>query len=1139
MKETLSLLFALFCSMFLAAESFPECSDAREWNLVQADKRSQRLLPPQSGNGFLLELDESVFPYAELQLKKARRLPELREGEFLLTVTLEKPEAIRSFSLRLTDRDKEFFQFPQQPVRLVRGKNRILFRIGENEQKTSWGRKGKTNRKIDYPLSLAGITCRVRPGFGNQRVQIHSLELNPETARQTTMEQPFLFFDNRSRFTLSGRNSVLEQTPDGLLLRMKGKSVTLKEHKWSLRPWTAPRQIVFHGKVRKGSGTLRLDCIAGKKKSIRLGTTFSPDSDTLTLNITGENSEIRFQKLTILSETPETEILFRSAVIRSAATAAEAIRFDVETGNELHILKEGEEKKLAFRCTNTSPLKLSGRGNLILRDFFGKELRKEFSFSLRPGESRTIPVQLPRLAFGIWQAEAQITTAKPQSTATHRTTFAFLRPAGPTPEHPGEQDFLFGICTHTSRWAQHDRKLEAEAAGICGAKIIRTNSHWHSIQPRENVWNYQDFDELVKLFGEQGIQLQAGFGYGARWAAPESTRNSRKWTDWHRAMPNLDAWRKYVSTTAARYRESIRYWEVWNEPDLYSFAHFGAEDYAKLLKSAWEEVKKVNPRAIVMNGGFASVRPMGNPKKDNVQFQKEILRNCRGYYDLHAHHEHSNFPVYVSVIDSLLLPMRKETGADAVPWYANETAISSASSGENMQALTLFKKLIFSWSRGAVGYTWYDLRNDGCDPYNAEHHYGMMTLDFHPKPIYPVYNALAAVYGKARFVEQRQIGRDLYLFLFRRGKDLLAAAWNEQNNPANLPFIFQTDAQAAEQIDIMGNSAPIKLSDGTGIFTVGAIPATLRLKGATRVAFPGAVVEASAPQAAIRGKTVPLALKLRNPLKQALNFQFELMPSPLFRSEKRRFQCQLAGESEQTITHKLIISPELPGDFQRKFYIRLRFAIPTLKSTGTIDLPFQQAIHIPADSRRTGADFVLDQPSQTFSFWEGQPSKAHLLWQGKQDLSAEIFLKLKEKSLQLTIDVRDDLHCQPESGRFVWRGDNIQFSLTLPDQAGSWEIGLTRLKSGDNETFVWHTPAGFDAEKCASEILLHTERKGDHTIYQAEIPLATLRTAPATMRRGVRFNLLINDNDGECRKGGLQIVPQLKNAERHPLVVFE
>lgn len=1139
MKRTILLILTAVCTLLVAAESFPEFSGTTGWNLIQADKRSQKLLPRRNGGGLLLEIDEGVFPYAELHLKKPRRLGEFQEAEFILTVTLEKPEAIRSFSLRLTDKERETFQFPMQPVRLVKGENRIHFRAGEAVQKTSWGRKGKANRKIDFPVSLTGITCRIRPDFGRQQIQIHSLELCDESNRQTTAEQPFLSFDDCSRFTITGRNSVLEQTPEGLLLRMKGKSVTLREHKWSLLPWTAPRRIVFRVDVRKGSGTLRLDGIAGKKKSIRLGTSFSPGNNTLTLNITGENSAVRFQTLTISSETPETEILFRSAVLRSAASAAEAIRFDVETGNELHILKAGEEEKLAFRCTNTSPLKLSGRGNLILRDFFGQEIRREFSFSLRPSESKPISVQLPRLAFGIWQAEARITTAAPQSAATHRTTFACLRPAGPTPEKIEDQDFLFGICTHTSRWAPRDRKLEAEAAGVCGAKIIRTKSHWHSIQPRENVWNYQDFDELVKLFGEQGIQLQAGFGYGTRWAAPESTRNSRKWTDWHRAMPDLDAWRKYVSTTAARYRDRIRYWEVWNEPDLYSFAHFSAEDYAGLLRSAWEEVKKVNPQAVVMNGGFASVRPMGNPEKDNVQFQREILKTCRGFYDLHAHHEHSSFPVYAAAIDSLLLPMRKETGADAVPWYANETAISSSSCGENVQAVTLFKKLLFSWSRGAVGYTWYNLRDDGCDPYNSEHHYGMMTLDFHPKAIYPVYNALAGLYGKARFMEQRKIGRNLYLFLFRRGNDLLAAAWNEQNNAADLPFIFQTDARSAERIDIMGNSAEIQLSNGTGIFTIGAVPGTLLLKHASKISFPGAVVEASAPRAAIRGRTVPLALKLRNPLKKPLDFQFELQPSPFFRPAMRQFQSRLNGESEQTITRSLAIAPDLPNDLQRNFHIRLHFRIPALKSSGTIDLPFQQAVHIPAESRRTGADFILDRQSQTFSFWEGQPAKAYLLWQGKQDLSAEISLGLTEKDLQLRINVRDDIHFQPESGRFVWKGDNIQFALTIPGQAGTWEIGLTRLNSGRSETFIWHAPAGFDPAKCASEILLHTERKEDRTIYQAEIPLAALGATRQIMRQGIRFNLLINDNDGECRKGGLQIVPQLRNAERHPFIVFE
>ena len=67
------------------------------------------------------------------------------------------------------------------------------------------------------------------------------------------------------------------------------------------------------------------------------------------------------------------------------------------------------------------------------------------------------------------------------------------------------------------------------------------------------------------------------------------------------------------------------------------------------------------------------------------------------------------------VVDERFLPMRRETGT-TVPWYSNETAIHSLNGAERNQALTLFKKLIFAWSRGAIGYTWYDLRNDGFDP---------------------------------------------------------------------------------------------------------------------------------------------------------------------------------------------------------------------------------------------------------------------------------------------------------------------------------------------------------------------------------------------------------------------------------------
>ena len=60
-------------------------------------------------------------------------------------------------------------------------------------------------------------------------------------------------------------------------------------------------------------------------------------------------------------------------------------------------------------------------------------------------------------------------------------------------------------------------------------------------------------------------------------------------------MPDLDAWREYVRTVADRYRGRIRYWEVWNEPDLGGFNQMSLEEYVQLQKATYEELS--TPRA--------------------------------------------------------------------------------------------------------------------------------------------------------------------------------------------------------------------------------------------------------------------------------------------------------------------------------------------------------------------------------------------------------------------------------------------------------------------------------------------------------------------------------------------------------------
>ena len=223
------------------------------------------------------------------------------------------------------------------------------------------------------------------------------------------------------------------------------------------------------------------------------------------------------------------------------------------------------------------------------RHFSGKTARESFRTALKPGESRSFFPKFRPDLLGHWDVEATVRNAE----ASNRTvrSFAYLRPAGPTPGlAPG---FLFSICTHSGRWSIMEQLLEAEAAATCGAKVIRDSVEWGSLQPERDVWNWERMDFLVNLYSALGIEHQALFAFTAKWAAPLEAQQSRNWLDWNRCAPDLDAWRTYVRTMAERYRGRIRYWEVWNEPDLPGFNKMSLDEYVALQKATYEEVKRL------------------------------------------------------------------------------------------------------------------------------------------------------------------------------------------------------------------------------------------------------------------------------------------------------------------------------------------------------------------------------------------------------------------------------------------------------------------------------------------------------------------------------------------------------------------
>ena len=125
----------------------------------------------------------------------------------------------------------------------------------------------------------------------------------------------------------------------------------------------------------------------------------------------------------------------------------------------------------------------------------------------------------------------------------------------------------------------------------------------------------------VELAKKENINVLPILDYDVPWATP--------------AWKHLDLWSNYVRNLVTRY-PLLRYWEVWNEPNLQGADQSAA--YAELLIRTAEAVRKVDPEAVIIGFGLSRMP---------VDFTGKVLdilreRNKLGlidYVSFHPYHE--------------------------------------------------------------------------------------------------------------------------------------------------------------------------------------------------------------------------------------------------------------------------------------------------------------------------------------------------------------------------------------------------------------------------------------------------------------------------------------------------------------------
>jgi hypothetical protein len=135
-----------------------------------------------------------------------------------------------------------------------------------------------------------------------------------------------------------------------------------------------------------------------------------------------------------------------------------------------------------------------------------------------------------------------------------------------------------------------------------GCTWARVPLSWAQVQATRDRLDWDTMDYLVQSAARHNVRLQLVLKDTAPWASSApfvsiTTRGSYP-------PANFEEWFRFVATAAARYKDQVRDWEVWDSIDRRQGWGGRADQYARLVATASRAIRTVNPQARVILGSI-------------------------------------------------------------------------------------------------------------------------------------------------------------------------------------------------------------------------------------------------------------------------------------------------------------------------------------------------------------------------------------------------------------------------------------------------------------------------------------------------------------------------------------------------------
>jgi len=156
-------------------------------------------------------------------------------------------------------------------------------------------------------------------------------------------------------------------------------------------------------------------------------------------------------------------------------------------------------------------------------------------------------------------------------------------------------------------------------AAEAGVRWNRLAVWWCYVQPERDQWFWTDVDAAVQIARNYGIETVPELMFAPYWAVTGAPRDvSCIDNPMRNFVPaNMADWENFVRAIVRRYgpagQDAVRYWEIWNEPDLFEFLVTNPPGgdttriYAELLGRAARVIREEAPGSGVLLGGLSDI----------------------------------------------------------------------------------------------------------------------------------------------------------------------------------------------------------------------------------------------------------------------------------------------------------------------------------------------------------------------------------------------------------------------------------------------------------------------------------------------------------------------------------------------------